>query len=227
VGLDAKPKFVTFDMNETLIKFSINDTMREVLGDRLPAEVADEERRCPLAPRWRQLDTYRRLSHQGSTAPSRHSSRPEMPAEGGCGSRLRDTSPSIVRCGVGGVRPLLPESLRGRKRLDDRTILKGIACWLWGRAAWRDVSERYGTWATLHTRFRRWPRRARSPGCVRPHRRGGSGRRHRLAGAGRLHHHPCPPVRRWRPERGAGHAAAHARSWSRAVPPMTAPGSPG
>jgi hypothetical protein len=102
VGLDAKPKFVTLDMNETLIKFSINDTMREVLGDRLPAEVADEERRCPLAPRWRQLDTYRRLSHQGSTAPSRHSSRPEMPAEGGCGARLRDTSPSIVRCGVGG-----------------------------------------------------------------------------------------------------------------------------
>ncbi|MCL6738037.1 haloacid dehalogenase type II [Streptomyces neyagawaensis] len=39
---DAKPKFVTFDMNGTLIKFSINDAMREVLGDRLPAEVADE-----------------------------------------------------------------------------------------------------------------------------------------------------------------------------------------
>jgi 2-haloacid dehalogenase len=39
---DVKPKFVTFDMNGTLIKFSINDAMREVLGDRLPAEVADE-----------------------------------------------------------------------------------------------------------------------------------------------------------------------------------------
>ena len=37
-----KPKFVTFDMNGTLIKFAINDAMREVLGDRLPAEVADE-----------------------------------------------------------------------------------------------------------------------------------------------------------------------------------------
>ncbi|MFJ9411470.1 transposase [Streptomyces sp. NPDC101393] len=22
--------------------------------------------------------------------------------------------------------------------------------------AWRDVPERYGSWATLHTRFRRW-----------------------------------------------------------------------
>jgi len=42
VGFDIKPKFVTFDMNGTLIKFAINDAMREVLGDRLPAEVADE-----------------------------------------------------------------------------------------------------------------------------------------------------------------------------------------
>jgi 2-haloacid dehalogenase len=33
---------VTFDMNGTLIKFSIADATREVLGDRLPAEVADE-----------------------------------------------------------------------------------------------------------------------------------------------------------------------------------------
>ncbi|QSZ53987.1 haloacid dehalogenase type II [Paenarthrobacter ureafaciens] len=37
-----KPKFVTFDMNGTLIKFAINDTMRDVLGVRLPVEVADE-----------------------------------------------------------------------------------------------------------------------------------------------------------------------------------------
>src|SRR3712207_7612571 len=29
-------------MNGTLIKFAINDAMRQVLGDRLPAEVADE-----------------------------------------------------------------------------------------------------------------------------------------------------------------------------------------
>ncbi|MDQ0688736.1 2-haloacid dehalogenase [Streptomyces achromogenes] len=42
MGFDVKPKFVTFDMNGTLIKFSINDTMREVLGDRLPPEVSDE-----------------------------------------------------------------------------------------------------------------------------------------------------------------------------------------
>ena len=37
-----RPKFATFDMNGTLIKFAINDAIREVLGDRLPAEIADE-----------------------------------------------------------------------------------------------------------------------------------------------------------------------------------------
>jgi 2-haloacid dehalogenase len=42
VRFDIRPKFVTFDMNGTLIKFAINDAMREVLGERLPAEVADE-----------------------------------------------------------------------------------------------------------------------------------------------------------------------------------------
>jgi 2-haloacid dehalogenase len=42
VGFDVKPKFVTFDMNGTLIKFAINDAMREVLGDRLPAEIAED-----------------------------------------------------------------------------------------------------------------------------------------------------------------------------------------
>ncbi|MEU0389633.1 haloacid dehalogenase type II [Streptomyces chartreusis] len=42
MGFDVKPKFAAFDMNGTLIKFSINDAMREVLGDRLPPEVADD-----------------------------------------------------------------------------------------------------------------------------------------------------------------------------------------
>jgi 2-haloacid dehalogenase len=42
MGFDRKPKFVTFDMNGTLIKFRINDAIREVLGDRLPAEIADD-----------------------------------------------------------------------------------------------------------------------------------------------------------------------------------------
>jgi 2-haloacid dehalogenase len=42
MGFDRKPKFVTFDMNGTLIKFAINDAIREVLGERLPAEIADD-----------------------------------------------------------------------------------------------------------------------------------------------------------------------------------------
>jgi 2-haloacid dehalogenase len=42
MAFETKPKFVTFDMNGTLIKFSIADATREVLGDRLPAEFADQ-----------------------------------------------------------------------------------------------------------------------------------------------------------------------------------------
>ncbi len=42
MGFDLKHKFVTFDINGTLIKFRINDAIREVLGDRLPAEIADD-----------------------------------------------------------------------------------------------------------------------------------------------------------------------------------------
>lgn len=42
MAFETKPKFVTFDMNGTLIKFAINDALREVLGDRLPAEISDD-----------------------------------------------------------------------------------------------------------------------------------------------------------------------------------------
>ena len=54
------------------------------------------------------------------------------------------------------VWPLLPKSLRGRKRLDDRRVLNGIVWKFRTGTAWRDVPDRYGPWATLHTRFRRW-----------------------------------------------------------------------
>lgn len=40
--------------------------------------------------------------------------------------------------------------------MDDRTVLNGIAWKFRTGTAWRDVPERYGPWATLHTRFRRW-----------------------------------------------------------------------
>ncbi|MFI7085620.1 transposase [Streptomyces anulatus] len=54
-------------------------------------------------------------------------------------------------------RPSLPESLRkGGKRLDDRRVLNGIVWKFRTGTAWRDGPDRYGPWATLHTRFRRW-----------------------------------------------------------------------
>ncbi|AEF40693.1 haloacid dehalogenase type II [Hoyosella subflava] len=42
MAFEPTPKFATFDMNGTLIRFRINDAIREVLGDRLPAEIADD-----------------------------------------------------------------------------------------------------------------------------------------------------------------------------------------
>jgi transposase len=54
------------------------------------------------------------------------------------------------------IRPLLPRPARGRPRLDDRTVLNGIVWKFRTGVAWRDVPERYGSWASLHTRFRRW-----------------------------------------------------------------------
>lgn len=54
------------------------------------------------------------------------------------------------------ARPLLLVPLLGRKRLDDRTVLNGIVWRFRTGVAWRDVPERYGSWDTLHTRFRGW-----------------------------------------------------------------------
>jgi 2-haloacid dehalogenase len=51
MAFENKPKFVTFDMNGTLIKFGIADATREVLGDRLPAELADDYLRATKAYR--------------------------------------------------------------------------------------------------------------------------------------------------------------------------------
>jgi 2-haloacid dehalogenase len=39
--IDITPKFVSFDMNGTLIDFNIGAATRQVLGDRLPTEIAD------------------------------------------------------------------------------------------------------------------------------------------------------------------------------------------
>lgn len=57
------------------------------------------------------------------------------------------------------VEPFLPGPARmGRPRADDRTILNGIL-WIVGTGApWRDLPERYGSWKTVYSRFRRWQR---------------------------------------------------------------------
>ncbi|GGS32832.1 transposase [Streptomyces nojiriensis] len=51
---------------------------------------------------------------------------------------------------------LLPPAGFGRPRMDDRVVLNGIVWKLRTGSAWRDVPERYGSWQTLYTRFRRW-----------------------------------------------------------------------
>ncbi|MFQ6198648.1 transposase [Streptomyces sp. NPDC000405] len=53
------------------------------------------------------------------------------------------------------IQPLLPRRERGRRRLDDRTVLRDCVE-VPDRSRLRHVPERYGSWATLHTRFRRW-----------------------------------------------------------------------
>ncbi|MFC7908669.1 transposase [Streptomyces nigra] len=57
---------------------------------------------------------------------------------------------------MGGRPAAAARSERGRRRLDDRTVLNGIVWKFRTGTAWRDVPERYGSWAMLHTRFRRW-----------------------------------------------------------------------
>ena len=54
--------------------------------------------------------------------------------------------------------PLLPpqKPRSGRPAEDHRRILNGILWKLRTGAPWRDLPERYGSWATVYSRFRRW-----------------------------------------------------------------------
>src|SRR5215218_5011526 len=56
------------------------------------------------------------------------------------------------------LRPLLPPPSqgRGRPRIDDRLIVEGIIWRLATGAPWRDLPERFGSWRTVYSRFRRW-----------------------------------------------------------------------
>lgn len=46
----------------------------------------------------------------------------------------------------------------GRPNHDHRTVLNGIVWRLNTGAPWRPLPERYGPWATVSSRFRRWQR---------------------------------------------------------------------
>ncbi len=56
------------------------------------------------------------------------------------------------------LRPLLPpqKPRTGRPAKDHRTVLEGILWVLRTGAPWRDLPERYGSWRTVYSRFRRW-----------------------------------------------------------------------
>jgi transposase len=56
------------------------------------------------------------------------------------------------------LEPLLPPSrpATGRPNKNHRTILNGILWILRTGAPWRELPERYGSWRTVYSRFRRW-----------------------------------------------------------------------
>jgi len=57
-------------------------------------------------------------------------------------------------------RPLLPPppAGRGRPRRDDRLIVDAVLWRLATGVPWRDVPDRFGSWRTVYSRFRRWQR---------------------------------------------------------------------
>ena len=58
------------------------------------------------------------------------------------------------------LRPLLPppSAGRGRPRAADRLMVDGILWRLATGVPWRDLPERFGSWKTVYSRFRRWQR---------------------------------------------------------------------
>jgi putative transposase len=54
------------------------------------------------------------------------------------------------------IQPLLPNKMRGVKRVDDRRVLNGIFWRLRTGAPWADIPARYGPYTTCVNRFNRW-----------------------------------------------------------------------
>ena len=57
------------------------------------------------------------------------------------------------------IAPLLPPETtgkQGRPRKDNRIIMNAIVWLARSGAPWRDLPERYGSWKTVYSRFRKW-----------------------------------------------------------------------
>lgn len=56
------------------------------------------------------------------------------------------------------LEPFLPKAgpAGGRPWADHRRILNGLFWKLHTGAQWRDIPQRYGSWKTIHDRYRRW-----------------------------------------------------------------------
>jgi transposase len=54
------------------------------------------------------------------------------------------------------IEPVLPRQARGGRWNDHRQTLDGMLWVLRCGSPWRDMPERYGSWKSVYSRFRRW-----------------------------------------------------------------------
>nr|WP_258876806.1 MULTISPECIES: IS5 family transposase [unclassified Streptomyces] len=52
--------------------------------------------------------------------------------------------------------PLIPRAATGRPRVEDRQVVNGMVFKIRTGVSWRDLPDRYGSWQTVYTRFRRY-----------------------------------------------------------------------
>jgi transposase len=62
-----------------------------------------------------------------------------------------------------GLRPLLPDKVRGVPRADDRRVISGIVHVLKSGCRWADAPSAYGPKKTLYNRWRRWAEKGSGP----------------------------------------------------------------
>ena len=58
-----------------------------------------------------------------------------------------------------GIEPHLPTDVRGKERVDDRTVISGILHVLRSGCRWKDCPPEYGPPTTIYNRFVRWAER--------------------------------------------------------------------